>query len=365
MKQKALVVAWGYMGAVIGAGFASGQELVQFFVSYGSAGFWGVTLAGCLFALFGGLLLFWVNAHNLDNYQSVLKSLFGRRCSVIVDALLAIFLFMGICTMFAASGAVFYEHINQSKATGVMLAYFGVLIFLFTGRKGMVSSYNLLVPLKFLLLLTIAGYAALVGGDVIPSSALPTHLVNPRVGNWTVASVLYVAYNFTLAMVVLAEYQPITTVRDGIKGAFIGGLMLGLVALVCYYALLPCMPVILHYEVPMLYVVGVISPQAKAVYMVVLWIGILTTAIANAYGFAQRFTDFSGLGYNWSLLFTATMALPLAFQSFAFLVATVYPLLGLLGIVILVALTYKLIMNAFVALSLRTSWIMARLFKGV
>lgn len=358
-------MVWGYLGAVIGAGFASGQELVQFFVSYGSSGYWGVILAGSLFAIFGGMLLLWANAYKLDNYQSVLKSLFGKRWSVIVDTLLAVFLFLGICTMFSASGAVFYEHVNQSKTTGIMLAYFGVLIFLFTGRKGMVSSYNLLVPIKFLLLLTVAGYAAMVGGGISPSSAIPGHLVNPSVGNWVLASVLYVAYNFSLAMVVLAAYQPITTFRDGVQGAFIGGLALGLVALVCYYALLPCMPMIIHYEIPMLYVAGAISRPAKAVYMAVLWIGILTTAIANTYGFAQRFSDFSGLGYNWCLIIVATMALPLAFQSFSFLVGTVYPLLGLLGIVILAALAYKTIGNSLRVLSHGVRGILTRLYKGV
>lgn len=365
MKKSTLAVVWGYMGAVIGAGFASGQELVQFFVNYGSLGFWGVILAGSLFAVFGGLLLLWANARHLDNYQSVLKSLFGQRWSIIIDSLLAVFLFLGICTMFAASGAVFYEHVNQSKTTGIMLAYFGVLGFLFTGRKGMVSSFNLLVPIKFLLLLTVAGYAAIAGGVTSPSSAMPGHLINPSVGNWTLASVLYVAYNFSLAMVVLAEYQPITTFRDGVRGAFFGGLALGLVALVCYYALLPCMPVIIHYEIPMLYVAGAISTPAKAVYMVVLWIGILTTAIANTYGFAQRFSDFSGLGYNLCLVITVTLALPLAFQSFAFLVGTVYPLLGLLGIVILAALTYKTIGNSVKVLSHSFHGIMTRLYKGV
>ena len=116
MKKKAMVVAWGYLGSVIGAGFASGQELVQFFVGYGSAGFGGTILAGCLFAIFGGLLLFWANVHYLDNYQAVLRNLFGRRCATIIDALLALFLFLGICIMLAA-GAIFrtYQSIESNR----------------------------------------------------------------------------------------------------------------------------------------------------------------------------------------------------------------------------------------------------------
>ncbi|MGI6512858.1 MAG: hypothetical protein ACOX3D_00660 [Syntrophomonadales bacterium] len=364
MKRNTLAVAWGYMGAVIGAGFVSGQELVQFFVNYGIRGTWGVIVAGALFALCGGLLMSWVHAHHLDHYQSVLKSLFGRRYSVIIDSLLAVFLFLGICIMFAASGAVFYEHINQSKTSGVMLAYITVLIFLLAGRKGMIGSFNLLVPLKFLLLLSVAGYAAILGEGISPSGAMPDQLINPGTGNWLLASVLYVAYNFSLAMVVLAEYQAITSLREGARGAFIGGALLGVIALVCYYALLPGMPVIAHYEIPMLFVAGSISAHAKTVYMAVLWLGILTTAIANTYGFAQRFSDFSGLNYNLCLFVTVTMALPLAFQSFAFLVATVYPLLGILGIVILVVLVYNFMVDLIKSVSRSLYGIVTRLNKG-
>lgn len=364
MKRNDLAVALGYMGAVIGAGFASGQELVQFFVYYGIPGTWGVIVAGVLFAFSGGLLMSWVHAHHLDHYQSVLKSLFGKRYSGIIDSLLAVFLFLGICTMFAASGAVFYEHINQSKTFGIMLAYIAVLVFLLAGRKGMISSFNLLVPLKFLLLLSVAGYAAIFGEGISPSSAMPDHLINPSVGNWLLASLLYVAYNFSLAMVVLAEYQAVTSLGEGVRGAFVGGLLLGLVALVCYYALLPSMPAIVHYEIPMLFVAGSISAHTKMVYMAVLWIGILTTAIANTYGFAQRFSEFSDLNYNLCLFITVTMALPLAFQSFAFLVGTVYPLLGILGIVILVVLVYKSMLDLIKSVSRGLYRIVARLRKG-
>lgn len=42
-----------YAGTVIGAGFASGQELLQFFASYGWFGLLGVCVATILFTVFG------------------------------------------------------------------------------------------------------------------------------------------------------------------------------------------------------------------------------------------------------------------------------------------------------------------------
>ena len=58
MKQRKMdfLVAMTYIGAVVGAGFASGQELWQFFARWGFSGWLGILLAGLLFALAGGNL---------------------------------------------------------------------------------------------------------------------------------------------------------------------------------------------------------------------------------------------------------------------------------------------------------------------
>jgi uncharacterized membrane protein YkvI len=118
------MLVMAYLGAVIGAGFASGQEIVQFFVNYGTRGLQGGFIAGILFALSGALLLNVAHNHNISNYQELLDFLFGRTWGRIVDFMLAAFLFLGISTMIAASGAIFSEHLYQSKYLGIILAYF-------------------------------------------------------------------------------------------------------------------------------------------------------------------------------------------------------------------------------------------------
>jgi uncharacterized membrane protein YkvI len=341
VNRRILAVIWAYLGAVIGAGFASGQELVQFFVLYGDYGFYGTISAAILFALFGVLIMRWARANGLHNYQSVLKSLFGERGAIVLDIVMTIFLFLGTCTMFSACGAVFFEHLNLSKNLGILFAYLGVLLFLFTGRRGMVNSFNLLVPVKILLLLTIVICAAFFS-ERQTLGMPPVHMFNPVFAWWPIASILYVAYNYTLAMVVLVEYQSLTSPAEGVLGAGIGGLMLGLIAMVCYRALMLHLPEVMHFEVPMLYIAGTLGRAAKLIYTVVLLLGILTTAIANTYGFVQRFSHFSRLNYSWCLVISATMSVPLAYRSFSKLVGTVYPLFGLLGIIILIGLLYRI-----------------------
>lgn len=333
------MVIMGYLGAVIGAGFASGQEIVQFFVAYGGSGFRGVLLAILLFAGSGGMLLYTAHRLKTSDYQNILAYLFGEKLGGIVDFLLAIFLFLGISTMLSASGAVFYEHLYLPKAAGIILAYSMVVIALAAGRKGLIYSYNILVPIKISLLLLISGYVAIFGSN-IPAQANVSFLLPHDEKYWLLSSLLYVAYNFSLAMVVLTEYQSVSSRGDGIRGAMAGGLLLGALVLLNYLALSKFLPTIMHYEVPMLFVAGQISITAKHVYTLVLWVGILTTAIANAYGFAQRFSRFTGLSYTFCLLLCLTMALPVSMQSFSGLVNKIYPIFGMLGVLILIALTY-------------------------
>ncbi len=332
----------GYLGAVIGAGFASGQEIVQFFVCYGKHGLQGALLATILFAACGGILLYTAHKQNISNYQDILACLLGQKLGSMVDFMLAIFLFLGISTMLSASGAVFYEHLYLPKYWGILLAYLMVVIALAAGKKGLIFSYNLLVPIKIILLLLIAGYVAFFVSEV-QATATAAYLYPRGEKYWPISSVLYVAYNFSLAMVVLSEYQSVSSKKDGIRGAITGGLILGLLVVVNYCALSKFIPGVMHYQVPMLYVAGQISPAAKYLYTLVLWVGILTTAIANAYGFAQRFSHFTRLNYSLCLVLCMTLALPVATQNFSTLVNKIYPAFGILGVLILVALFYNFI----------------------
>ncbi|HHV76626.1 MAG TPA: hypothetical protein GXX39_04560 [Syntrophothermus lipocalidus] len=340
-NRQAWAVAMGYIGAVVGAGFASGQEIVQFFVVFDRYGLYGVLLSGALFAAMGALLFYICHRSRINGYQRVIRTLFGPRWGKLTDTLFSLFLFLGVCTMFSASGAVFYEHLYLNKTLGIGLTYLATILLLAGGVRGLVFSYNLLVPIKILLLLSIAGCGAfgMKNYAQIPAAYAPLFGYQ----YWAMAAVLYVAYNFALATAVLPEYQPLVNMRNGTAGAIGGGLGLGLMLCIYYLALSNFSPAVLHYEVPMLLIAGQVGTGAKLAYVCVLWIGILTTALANGYGLAQRVSDLTGIPYSASLCLIMTAALPLSFRSFASLVGTVYPLFGLLGISIMGGVIYRFV----------------------
>ena len=53
MSKKYLSVAFAYVGVIIGAGLASGQDLLQYFLSFGAKGLIGIAVLGVLNVVFG------------------------------------------------------------------------------------------------------------------------------------------------------------------------------------------------------------------------------------------------------------------------------------------------------------------------
>lgn len=53
MLKRALAISMAFIGVIVGAGFASGQEAMQYFVAFGNQGFWGVALAAGLMLITG------------------------------------------------------------------------------------------------------------------------------------------------------------------------------------------------------------------------------------------------------------------------------------------------------------------------
>ncbi|UNU72502.1 hypothetical protein LU293_05100 [Moraxella nasovis] len=56
--KKIMLIALSYVGIIVGAGVASGQDILQYFMSFGNWGMVGVVLLGLLSVIFGGITLY-------------------------------------------------------------------------------------------------------------------------------------------------------------------------------------------------------------------------------------------------------------------------------------------------------------------
>jgi uncharacterized membrane protein YkvI len=322
-----------YMGAIIGAGFASGQELIRFFVVFGQKGMIGIILAGIMFALLGALVVSFVKKEGINSYRQLILHLFGKKIGQWIELFIGFMLWIGLGVMLAGSGAVFTEYwrINMNWGIGLTLAV--VILALVYQGTGVKIINSLLVPLLIGIALYISIYTIWTA-----DGASINELAKPNYGyvgdNWFVASIIYVAYNMILGIVILASLNWDKEDQAGCAGTFLGGLLLGGIGLIKVLALLTCFPEVIKHQVPMLFLAEQQAEWLKLLLAGALWSAMVTTAVANGYGLIKRLESVKYLNYHRALFLIILISLPLTKFKFSQLVAIFYPIFGYIGLVI-------------------------------
>lgn len=114
-------IAFTYIGAVVGAGFASGQEILKFFGNFGIWGVIGALLAGTLLAYFGYQIVTVASNLNQESYEQYLMFLFGPSRAKIIDCMISLFLLSGLAVMLVAGGSLFNQIWGWKMEVGFIL----------------------------------------------------------------------------------------------------------------------------------------------------------------------------------------------------------------------------------------------------
>ncbi len=133
---SAFQIAAVYVGTVVGAGFATGREIVEFFSRFGFVGFLSILLSGYLLIVLGSKLMRIAAQINAVSYQELNIHLFGKWAGKGINIIM-LFMLLGVCAvMLAGAGAVFEEQLGLSKNSGVFITIFLSFLVMLVGTKG-------------------------------------------------------------------------------------------------------------------------------------------------------------------------------------------------------------------------------------
>ncbi|HHW31850.1 MAG TPA: hypothetical protein GXX20_09300 [Clostridiaceae bacterium] len=335
-------VAATYIGTVIGAGFASGQEILQFFSVFREKGLMGLVAVTVMFILFGYIVMDFGRKLGSTSHLEIIRFTGGRFFGTIADYIISFFLFGSLTAMIAGAGAMAAQEFHIPAAWGNFFMAAITCVTVLTGINGVINSISFIVPFLIMAVLgvsigsffTLPENAGTVYAQIVPDNEL--------IKNWFWSAILYTSYNIVLSIAVLAplgsEANDMKSIRNG---AILGGLGLGLGALAINIAITRNINNVIDIEVPMAYIAGQISQVVKVVYIAVLLAEIYTTAVGSLYGFTARITDIKDI-YGKLIVIEITILSFIASQfGFSNLVKYLYPVIGYGGIIILACLLYK------------------------
>jgi uncharacterized membrane protein YkvI len=318
-----------YAGTVVGAGFASGQEIVQFFASFGQAGLTGIAVATVLLCWLGGRLLEVGNRLRATAYHQAIYHVCGRRAALVIDGLTAAFLFVMVAVMVAGMATVGRDVFGLPFLAGLVAAGAAVALTVMGGVRWVAAANMAVTPLLVLCIAAVCLYSLVFHAAEFAPLAAPPTPASQSAPHWLLATVLYVSYNLMVGATVLVPLGgTIPHYAGRLGGGVLGGLVLGGLAAFLTLVVLVHYPHSLSQEVPILEVASRQHPLASAVYTVLLLAAMFTTALASLYGCAGKMTAATGLHPAAAVLVVAAAAMVCGQFGFAKLIKVLFPVFG-------------------------------------
>jgi uncharacterized membrane protein YkvI len=337
--KAALQIAFTYIGTVVGAGFASGKEIVEFFVRYGTQGFIGILLASLLFVWAGVRIMLVAYRIQADSYQDVSTYLFGRPIGTLFNTLLLTVLFGTTSVMLAATGAIFWESFRLSPQVGIWLSM--LMIFL-VARKGLFAIHSvnsLFVPL-------LIGFTFLVFLYTQPWNDSGTHVESIRPWVWLSSPFYYVALNVSLTQAVLVPIgRQSESERPLIWGGIMGGTGIGVLLLLAYASLSVGMPGIGEADMPMITLLHGVGKGIPFLFSLLVYAEIFSTLAANVFGLSEQLKKATRLKRPVVVSGILLVCYAVSFIGFGPLLRFLYPLFGQLVVLFLFMLFIRQVWN--------------------
>ena len=333
-------VALVYTGAILGAGFASGREIWQFFGIFGNLGLVGVALVGGLFVLLGIITAVIAIKLGTNDMGRVIVPGHNKYLVQFVGYFMALMLFTVLITMSAAGGALFDQQLGLPRVLGGAVIIAMVILTVIGGFDRVSHAFRFMMPflIGIILLLCIS---VIFSGDV-KEAGDAAFKPSPLAPTWWLAAILYISYNI-LAVIPIVATAAVNakSTRHAVWGAALGGVFLTLLALFILLVLRTDPVMANSMEMPMLAFSANFSGPVNIIYTGVLFFAIYASATGNYYGFTTKLKPRSSK--NLKIILIAILGFGFGLMGFKNVIAYMFPLEGFAGILIIVLLVLNFV----------------------
>lgn len=345
--KRVLKTSGAIVGFMIGAGFSTGQEILQYYTSEGWVGVAGAFVAyACIFLIFYCFMVTGVRT-GMCHSRDIFRYYCGKRVGTFYETATVCLLFLVTVTMVSGAGAVFGQYFGVNEAIGRGVMCLLIVVSVLAGLRKLLDVLGFLGPLIVTCLMAIA-IVSLAGNPGGAASA-PEFIdsCDPPIlkasGFWLLSAVLYGMSN----VYPLASYASALGVRSASKNEVVLGAALAAVSLAIGASLvvlsqLANIEILYDQAVPTLALVQHYLPAAAVVvFAIVLFLGIYTTVTPSVWAFAQHFGEDRSKRYAVSTILAVVGVFAVSFLPYEQLLNVIYPLSGYLAYFMIGAMAFK------------------------
>lgn len=328
--KNILKVVFVIIGTMIGAGFASGQEIYLFFFSYGIEGMIGLLISSIIVGIVIYKTFKIVDKYGTGTYKEFLDILIKKngKIKTVINTIINLFILITFFIMIAGFGAYFEQELGINSLIGSSILAIVTFIIFMTSVKGVVKANELLVPVLIAFLVIIG----IINLKEINLFELGNYIIKTNFSSSVLSAVLYSSYNSILLIPVLLTLRNyIHDKKQIFRIAIISTIIIVLLSIVVFLLLVRVDVDITKLEMPAVYVVTNMFNLLKYVYGFIILGSIFTTTISLGTSFLQNITK-NKKSYTQIAVIMCITSVLISKIGFSNLVSSLYPIFGYLGL---------------------------------
>lgn len=337
--KKSLQIGGAFVGLIVGAGFASGQEIMQYFTSFGMMGIVGGIVATIAFAFLGMTLAQLGSKLQTTSHKGVIYYIGGRYIGAVLDFLITFFLFGVAVVMFAGAGSTFNQMFGINPMVGSIIMVALTIGTLLLNLKNILNLIAIITPYLMVVIFIILIYSLFTMDISISEANTIAQNQASAASNWFMGALLYVSYNIAAGaalLIVMGGTEKDSKVAG--VGGILGGVMLGGLIILIHLTMFVKLDVVGGVDMPTLELAKQIHP-AVGVLMAIALLGMMyNTAVGMFYAFTVRFVGPEHKVFKPTVVVVGLVGFVASLVGFTTLVGKVYSTMGYLGFALIVAI---------------------------
>lgn len=343
MWKRSLAVAASFVGIVVGAGFASGMEALQYFVAYGTNGFYGVILASVTMLFAATAFMTFGSYFLAREHNEVFYNVTSKPAAFIMDWSAVACMFSVGFVMFAGAGS----NLRQSFGWPIWVGAVAMLtLMLIVGqfdvdKVSSVIGWATPLLVVFVLIGSIYSFTQVdVSWSEVGSYAQQEVSRADGTPYWWLGALNHTGLNalcgVSMALVMAGdEFDTKSTRLGGILGGVIYAVMLALLVA----SLLIQVESVNGNDMPLLAVIDNVDPVLGFIMTWVIFLMVFNTCLGMFYALAKRLTRKKPERFYPVYAIACIVGFGLSFAGFQPLVSSLYPILGYLGLFVMAVMT--------------------------
>ena len=336
--------AGAFVACAIGSGFATGQEIMQFFSAHGVMSIPGTLVTTVVFAWVGSMFMKHGFEQQLKEPGDIVPYYVGKKFGTIFQIILQIFLYGVFVIMIAGAGATLSEYFGLNPMIGrigmAALAFVTVIL-------GLTKVTDILGTLGVVIIICSVGIGAaafLTNADHLSASlsSIPALGMTKTQGGWLGSAILYPAFNAIVVIILASSIgKGASSAKEASLGGLIGGALFGIAVILMNLGITANIGELYEKAVPTLVLAQQFSPIFGVLFSVIICCGIYTTTVPMLWGVVRQFADDGTKKFVLIALGLTAFGLVLGMTDFKVLVNIIYPFSGYLGVILFGFVAYR------------------------